>query len=54
MKDYDFLIAYTCDGINLNGYTNEEMGKLFYKAKPIPKNIILEEQFIKLIYLKNS
>ena len=50
MKNYDFLIAYTTNGINLNGYTNEEMAEFFYLAKPIPKNIIFEESFIKLIF----
>ena len=30
MKDKEFLVAYTADGKNLNGYTNEEMAEMFY------------------------
>ena len=52
MKDTDFLIAYTSNGKNLNGYTNKEIAKLFYESKPIPKNIIFEDKFLDLIYSK--
>lgn len=46
-----FYVAYSGNGINLNGYSNEDMAKLF--AGPnyieIPENIIFEEEFWKLI-----
>lgn len=49
--DVEFLIPYAgvANKINLNGYTNAEMAKMF-KAFEIPENIIFEEQFNKLIY----
>lgn len=50
MKDKEFLVAYTAEGSNLNGYTNKEMADMFYDAKPIPKNVIFEDKFTKLIY----
>lgn len=49
-KDKVFYVAYTANGNNLNGYTNTEMAKMFYLAKPIPKNIVFEDKFLKLIY----
>ena len=52
MKDKDFLVAYTAEGRNLNGYTNKEMAEMFYEAKPIPNNVIFEDKFTKLIYKK--
>ena len=52
MKNTDFLIAYTAQGKNLNGYTSKEIAKLFYESKPIPKNIIFENKFLDLIYTK--
>ena len=51
-KNLNFLIAYSSVGNNLNGYTSIEMAEMFYKAKPIPMNIIFEENFLKLIYKK--
>lgn len=55
MKDYEFLVAYTAKGLNLNGYTSAEMANMFHEAKPVPNNIIFEDQFTKLIFtpLKN-
>lgn len=50
MKDKEFLIAYTASGMNLNGYSDMEMGKMFYEAKPIPMNIVFEDNFLKLVY----
>ena len=52
MKDKEFLVAYTAEGRNLNGYTNKEMAEMFYEAKPIPRNIIFEDKFLKLVYKK--
>ena len=50
MKDKEFLIAYTASGMNLNGYSDMEMGRMFYEAKPIPMNIVFEDNFLKLVY----
>lgn len=60
--DLIFLIAYTATGKNLNGYTPEEIADMFYSAINleskiglfeaigyIPKNIIFEKQFYKLV-----
>ena len=44
----DYYIAYNGTGINLNGYSNEEMANMFSSFK-IPKNIIFEEEFAKLV-----
>ena len=49
MKDTEFYIAYTIGGKNLNGYTDKEMAKMFYNAKPIPENIIFEDNFLQCI-----
>lgn len=46
--DKEFLIAYTADGTNLNGYTGIEMAFMF-AAKDIPDNIIFEEKFFKYV-----
>lgn len=54
MKDKKFMIAYTATGNNLNGYMNEEMAEMFYKSKPIPKNIIFEDKFLELVYIKKN
>lgn len=45
-----FMIAYTAQGNNLNGYTSQEMAKMFHQTKPIPRNIIFESEFAKLVY----
>jgi len=52
MKNHEFLVAYTAEGQNLSGYTSEELAEMFYKAKPIPNNVIFEDKFTKLIYKK--
>ena len=49
MKNYEFLIAFTANGKNLNGYSSKEMAEMFYNAKPIPKNIIFENHFLELL-----
>lgn len=49
---YEFLIAYSGTGDNLNGYTPVEMAQMFIEAAmpdTIPKNIIFEESFAELI-----
>lgn len=50
-SNLDFLIAYGI-GINLNAYSSQEMAEMF-KSLPIPKNIIFEENFYKLIINSN-
>lgn len=49
MKNKDFLIAFTAEGKNLNGYSSKEMAEMFNSAKPIPKNIIFEDKFLDLM-----
>lgn len=44
----EFLVAYGL-GKNLNGYTSEEMADMFFHAGEIPKNMVFEENFKKLI-----
>lgn len=44
-----FLIAYTADGRNLNGYTSNEMAQMFVDAGPIPQNIVFEDAFYQLM-----
>lgn len=49
-KDKDFYIAYSGTRVNLNGYSNLEMAKMFsIKGIKIPENIIFEEEFSKLL-----
>lgn len=49
----DFLIAYKNDNNNLNGYTSNEMARMFiyaiYRNNNIPINVIFEEGFFDLI-----
>ena len=45
--DLEFLVAYTNDNNNLNGYTSSEMASVF--AGDIPDNVVFEEDFYKLI-----
>lgn len=45
----EFLIAYTAEGYNLNGYSGKEMAEMFLKQYQIPKNIIFNESFKKII-----
>lgn len=55
-KNKNFLIAYTFNGRNLNGYSSKEMASFFIEAannmknKKIPKNIVFEDKFSSLIY----
>lgn len=47
--EYEFLIAYSGKGKNLNGYSNLEMAKMFTSAGKIPENIVFEETFAILV-----
>ena len=44
----EFIIAYSGTGVNLNGYSNQEMADMFSQF-PIPENIVFEEEFSKLL-----
>ena len=46
-ENMEFFIAYSGKGINLNGYTNQELADIFFSIEP-PENIIFEEEFSKL------
>lgn len=46
-----FFIAYSGTGINLNGYTPQEMADMF-STSYIPENIIFEYDFSKLLTIK--
>lgn len=46
--ELEFYIAYTGSGKNLNGYTPNEMAKMFW-LDVIPINIIFEQNFYELI-----
>lgn len=48
--EYEFFIAFTKMGINLNGYTSIEMANMFQKYD-IPSNIVFEDQFYSLFSL---
>lgn len=43
-----FYIAYSGDGVNLNGYTPQDMAEMF-NSSPIPDNIVFEEGMAKMI-----
>jgi len=45
-----FYVVYSAKGRNLNGYSSEELAKVFSKNTP-PANIIFEEEFAKLMEL---
>jgi hypothetical protein len=47
-SDYEFVVAYSGSGTNLNGYSPKEMAAMF-AAFPIPSNFVFEEEFYKLI-----
>lgn len=53
---HDFYIAYSGNGINLNGYTSSDMASMFsqasQKAGYIPENVIFEEVFSDLVSKK--
>ena len=51
--DKEFLIAYSGTGENLNAYSNQEMADMF-SSELIPKNIIFEEEFYKLIHEQDN
>ena len=46
--DKEFLIAYTSNSRNLNGYSSKEIKQMFFFTTSIPDNIIFEEDFVKL------
>ena len=46
----EFLIAYTADGKNLNGYSNQEMADMFYNDGDVPDNIVFESGFNDLVF----
>ena len=50
---YDYIIAYSGIGQNLNNYSNKEMAEMF-ASFPIPNNIIFEENFYNLIKKEND
>lgn len=47
--ELEFLIAYSGNGKNLNGYTSEEMAGMFACMAP-PENIIFEDKFADLVF----
>ena len=49
----EFVIAYSATGSNLNAYTNDEMAQ-FFASERIPRNIIFEEGFYKIIKKYND
>lgn len=52
-SNYEFVIVYSGKGNNLNGYSNKEMAEMFSKYD-IPKNMIFEEEFSKLLNINNE
>ena len=48
MDQHEFYVFYSADGVNLNGYTPQEMARMF-SHHPIPNNIVFEEGFSKLL-----
>ena len=49
-SEYEFLVAYTAEGRNLNGYSNQEMADMFYNDGNVPENVIFECGFNDLIF----
>lgn len=49
--ELEFIIIYSGTKINLNGYSNQEMADMFSEFE-IPKNIIFEYEFSKLLKIK--
>ena len=49
--DLEFLVAYSANGRNLNGYSAEEMAGVFAQDS-IPENVVFEEGFAELIEYK--
>lgn len=48
--DKTFMIAYSGDGQLLNGYSNEEMAKMFKNAGKIPDNVVFEKDFNAMVF----
>lgn len=46
-SDLEFLVAYSGNGSNLNGYSPKEMADMFF-SMDTPANIVFEESFILL------
>ena len=44
----EMYVAYAGSGVNLNGYSNEEMAQMF-ASSPIPNNIVFEAVFNELV-----
>lgn len=57
--DLEFLVAYSADASNLNGYTPKEMADIFVSDKAlkgwgdVPLNVFFEEGFAALMYPTN-
>lgn len=51
--ELDFYVAYSGTSTNLNGYSNIDMSEMF-SYYYIPKNVIFEEEFNKLIEESNE
>ena len=49
-EKWEFLVAYTAEGRNLNGYSNQEMADMFYNDGNIPDNIVFESGFNDLVF----
>ncbi len=47
--DKEFLVAYSAQGKNLNGFSPQEIAKMFDNVPDRPSNIIFEEGFAKLL-----
>jgi hypothetical protein len=45
--ELEFLVAYSGDGVNLNGYSSAEMARMF--SGDIPDNVIFEQKFSKMV-----
>lgn len=46
--EYEFIVGYSGEGENLNGYSPKEMAIMF-ASFPIPNNFVFEETFYQLI-----
>lgn len=47
-SDLTFFVAYSGAGTNLNGYTSDQMAKMF-ATRSIPDNIVFESRFALLV-----
>lgn len=50
MSDYEFYVCYSGKGLNLNGYSSDEMAIMFSHFH-IPENIVFEDEFYELILI---